>query len=155
MSVSEDRAISFQRICRDHTPVLLEIEQEAYPDPWTPGMFGQEIVGPNSHFYVAERAGEIIGYAGFWLLLQEAHVTKVTVARPYRGQGLGITLMEYITGRAVELGANTMRLEVRASNTTAQRLYRSLNFVEAGVRKNYYARAGEDALVMVRDLSVV
>jgi len=155
MSVSEERAVSFQRICRDHTEALLAIEQEAYPDPWTPGMFGQEIIGPNSHFYVAERAGEIIGYAGFWLLLDEAHVTKVTVAEAYRGQGLGVVLMDYITERAIALGAKTMRLEVRASNAPAQRLYSGLNFAQAGVRKNYYARAGEDAVVMVRDLTLV
>jgi len=77
------------------------------------------------------------------------------VAQAYRGQGLGVVLMDYITERAIALGAKTMRLEVRASNAPAQRLYSGLGFAQAGVRKNYYARAGEDAVVMVRDLTLV
>jgi len=155
MSVSEEHALEYQRLSRDHLDAILRLERASYPDPWTPGMFGQEIVGPNSHFFVAYRAGEIVGYAGFWLLLDEAHITKITVAEQHRRRGLGTVLMEFLSQRAIALGARTMRLEVRASNTAAQRLYHSLSFAEAGVRKNYYARVGEDALVMVRNLVVL
>lgn len=152
MSISEDRAVGYVRLCRDHVDRILAIEQEAYRDPWTPGMFSQEISGSASHFYVVQREDTIIGYGGFWMLLDEAHITKITVATPFRGQGFGSDLLDFLIGRARVLGATAIRLEVRTTNLAAQQLYERAGFQEVGIRKGYYARSGEDALVMVKYL---
>jgi ribosomal-protein-alanine N-acetyltransferase len=152
MSISEDRAVAYVRLCSDHVDTVLAMEQESYPDPWTQGMFCQEIVGSASSFYVVLRDGEIVGYGGFWLLLDEAHITKITVRPDLRGQGHGQELLDFLMGRAREQGAVSMRLEVRYSNHAAQGLYRANGFYEVGIRKGYYARSGEDAIVMVKSL---
>jgi len=152
MSVSEEHAVAYVRICRDHLPALVAMEEASYPDPWNLGMFTQEITGQSSHFYVALRDGEMVGYAGFWLLLDEAHITKITVAGNERRRGHGQALLEFLMDRARALDAKTVRLEVRASNAAARGLYQRNGFQEVGVRKGYYARAGEDAVVMVKNL---
>lgn len=152
MSISEERAVAYVRICRDHLPELNAMEQASYPDPWTEGMFQQEITGESSHFYIALRDGEMLGYAGFWLLLDEAHITKITVDRAHRGLGHGQAFLEFLMTRARALGAETIRLEVRQSNAVARQLYSRNGFDEVGVRKGYYARSAEDAIVMVKNL---
>jgi ribosomal-protein-alanine N-acetyltransferase len=152
MSISEDRAVGYVRLCRDHIERLLVLEQESYRDPWTPGMFFQELTTGSSHFFVVQRDEEIIGYGGFWMLLDEAHITKITIAEPFRKQGLGSELLDFLIGRARVLGAKAVRLEVRTSNEAARRLYYGHGFEDVGVRKGYYARSGEDALVMVKYL---
>lgn len=152
MSISEDRAVAYVRLCSDHLNAVFAMEQASYPDPWTQGMFCQEIVGSASHFFVVLRGEEVLGYGGFWLLLDEAHITKITVKESLRGQGYGQDLLDFLIGQARALGATSMRLEVRYSNHAAQRLYHNNGFYEVGIRKGYYARSGEDALVMVKSL---
>ncbi len=152
MSISEDRAVAYVRLCSDHVKDVLAMEQASYPDPWNEGMFTQEIIGSASHFFVVVRDGEVLGYGGFWLLLDEAHITKITIAEHLRGQGYGKELLDFLVGQSRLHGALSMRLEVRYSNTAAQVLYRNNGFNEVGIRKGYYARSGEDAIVMVKSL---
>ena len=73
----------------DLLPRLQVIEDEAYPEPWTTGMFREEMRNKNSYFYVAYDAETLVGYAGFWLLIDDAHVTTVTTRHDLRGQGYG------------------------------------------------------------------
>jgi ribosomal-protein-alanine N-acetyltransferase len=152
MSISEQAALRFERITREHIAQLLPIEHEAYPDPWTQGMFRQEIESRNSHFYILHLGEEIVGYGGFWLILDEAHVTKVTVAEAHRGQGYGRRLMEYLLERSAWLGGASIRLEVREQNEPALQLYTSVGFQRVGLRKGYYAKTNENAVVMFRNL---
>lgn len=154
MSVSRETALCFERLRMDHIAALLEIEAEAYPDPWTFGMFQQEITNHTSRFYVAFAENLLVGYAGFWLVADEVHITKVTVGAACRGQGYGRELVQYLLDTGAELGGTVARLEVRESNATARRLYEQLGFQVVGVRKGYYARCQEAALVMMKDIGV-
>jgi ribosomal-protein-alanine N-acetyltransferase len=144
--------LQFMRIKHQHIDAIYEIEQEAYPEPWTRNMFRQEVQSPLSYFYVAFLGDEIVGYVGFWRALDEAHITSVTVRQEYRGRGFGKILVEYIIAVARELGLLSATLEVRASNHVAQHLYTKMGFHQIGRRTRYYSKTGEDALVMARDI---
>lgn len=153
MSVLPHIDLRLERLRSEHIPVLLAIEQEAYPDPWTSGMFEQEITNATSRFYVAYAGSEITGYAGYWLVFEEVHITKVTVAQPHRNRGLGCALLSELLDISFREGGRIARLEVRESNLPARRLYERLGFTLVGVRKDYYARSREAAIVMVKELS--
>ncbi|MBI2952904.1 MAG: ribosomal protein S18-alanine N-acetyltransferase [Chloroflexi bacterium] len=92
--------------------------------------------------------GTLAGYAGLWLMLDEAHITTIAVRPQLRGQGIGELLLIGLADTAIALGAKYLTLEVRVSNTVAQNLYRKFGFHEEGVRKRYYSDNGEDALIM-------
>ncbi len=130
----------------------MQIEVEAYPEPWTEGMFREEARSYRSHFYVMKLGEQLIGYGGFWLVLDEAHVTSVTVCKAYRGQGYGRRLLTFLLESAIDAGARMATLEVRVSNVNARGLYVSMGFRPVGLRKNYYPKTGEDAIVMLKDL---
>lgn len=93
----------------------------------------------------------IVGYAGIWVMTDEAHVTTIASHPDVRGQGVGEFLLVALIHRGIEVGARWMTLEVRASNAVAQGLYRKYTFKEMGVRRRYYSDNGEDALVMWTD----
>src|ERR1700716_2579798 len=93
----------------------------------------------------------IVGYAGIWVMTDEAHVTTIASAPTTRGRGVGEFLLVALMHRGIEVGARWMTLEVRASNSVAQNLYRKYTFKEMGVRRRYYSDNGEDALVMWTD----
>ena len=90
----------------------------------------------------------ITGFAGFWIMAGEAHITSLAVRRPHRRQGIGELLLISVINLAAELNARILTLEVRASNTTAQRLYSKYGFTRAGLRRNYYIDDKEDAVIM-------
>jgi ribosomal-protein-alanine N-acetyltransferase len=92
--------------------------------------------------------GQVAGYCGFWLILDEAHITNIAVHPEFRGKGYGKRLLQYVMERARRLGALKMTLEVRVSNHVAQSLYEKMGFVRSGVRKGYYTDNKEDALIM-------
>jgi [ribosomal protein S18]-alanine N-acetyltransferase len=98
-----------------------------------------------------ERAQRVVGYAGLWLMVDEAHVTSIAVASAYRGLGIGELLFLSLVDISRSIGAQYMTLEVRVSNTLAQNLYRKFGFKETGVRRRYYSDNNEDALIMWSD----
>ncbi len=144
--------LRFERLRAEHFRTLYQIEQESYPDPWSHGMFLQEITNRSSFFYVTYRGEELVGYGGFWLVVDEAHITKVTVTPAFRRQGLGRRIMDFLLRQGKAMGATYARLEVREHNPAARNLYDDMGFQIVGERKGYYARSNETAIVMVKTL---
>ncbi len=105
--------------------------------------FGAEIPPPPKEY--------IIGIAGFWVMVDEAHITTIAVRNAYRRQGMGERLLIAVTEMAAELKANVVTLEVRASNKQAQALYDKYGFQIVGTRRAYYTDNGEDAVLMTTD----
>jgi ribosomal-protein-alanine N-acetyltransferase len=95
-----------------------------------------------------EELRSIVGYAGIWVMTDEAHVTTIASHPEARGRGVGELLLVALIHRSLEIGARWMTLEVRASNLAAQALYGAFGFEAAGRRPRYYTDDGEDALVM-------
>ena len=93
----------------------------------------------------------MLGYCGFWIAAQEAHVSTIAVDPKYRGEGIGQLLLITAIEKALELNATLVSLEVRVSNSVAQNLYRKYGFKAAGRRPRYYSDNREDALIMTAD----
>ena len=90
----------------------------------------------------------IVGYAGLWLMVDEAHVTTIGVHPDHRGRAVGELLFLGLVDIAQQMRAFRMTLEVRVSNLSAQALYQKYGLENAGVRKRYYSDNGEDAYIM-------
>jgi ribosomal-protein-alanine N-acetyltransferase len=90
----------------------------------------------------------IVGYAGLWLMVDEAHVTTIGVHPEHRGHGAGELLFLGLIDVAWQIKATRVTLEVRVSNTGAQALYRKYGLEVAGLRRRYYSDNGEDAYIM-------
>lgn len=132
-----------------HLKQVLVIEQACYTLPWSVNIFYQELVGnPNALYYTAMAGEQVVGYAGIWLILDEAHVTNIAVAPEWRRRGVAKRLMEHLLQNSLNQGVNRITLEVRRTNLAAQKLYESFGFVAAGVRKGYYSDNNEDGLIM-------
>ncbi len=99
----------------------------------------------------APDANSIIGFAGLWLMVDEAHITTIAMHPNYRGKGLGEFMLVNLIDIAYDIGANWVTLEVRVSNHVAQNLYRKYSFHEKGLRQRYYSDNQEDALIMWTD----
>jgi [ribosomal protein S18]-alanine N-acetyltransferase len=90
----------------------------------------------------------IAGFAGLWLMVEEAHVTTIGVAPAHRGRHVGELLFLTMLDIAMEVGAAWLTLEVRVSNTVAQNLYQKYGLHVSGRRRQYYSDNGEDAYLM-------
>ena len=128
------------------------VECDVFTSPWPKNLFEKELEMEFSTYLIIEHEGVICAYAGFWFIIDEAQVTNIAVRKAYQGKGIGRQLVEALIFEAVVKGADSMFLEVRASNERAQVLYKSLGFTEYGIRNAYYADNGEDAMLMRKDL---
>jgi ribosomal-protein-alanine N-acetyltransferase len=90
----------------------------------------------------------LVGMAGIWMMVDEAHIVTIAVRRSHRHQGLGEWLLISLIELSRKLRAKYVTLEVRESNRTAQALYEKYGFTRAGTRRKYYSDNGEDALIM-------
>ena len=124
------------------------IEEATFATPWSRKSIEAELTNGCARYLVARAEGEVVGYAGMWLVIDEAHITNVAVRADMRGQGLGRQLMGRLIQLAADSGMIWMTLEVRRSNKVAQNLYRSFGFIDVGYRKRYYEDNQEDALLM-------
>ena len=142
-------AYTIRRMNLGDVPQVSALEAAAFADPWPEQSFADEMVKNKcARYLVAEEDGEVIAYAGAWIILGEAHITNIAVKEQARGRGVGTAVTAALMQYAANLGVRYMTLEVRRGNAAAQAMYRKLGFAELGVRKRYYAN-GEDALLMV------
>jgi ribosomal-protein-alanine N-acetyltransferase len=93
----------------------------------------------------------LVGIAGFWIMVDEAHITTLATRNAYRRQGIGERLLLQIIEMAAGLHADVVTLEVRVSNKQAQALYEKYGFRKVGTRRAYYTDNGEDAVIMTTD----
>lgn len=138
--------IELRPMSRSDLPAALAIERAVYPEPWPAKVFTEEIAGPHRSYIVATEADEVVGYAGFVKLGDDAHITTITVTDDQQGRGIGTELMLALVDQALEAGAENLTLEVRVSNDRAQALYRRFGLAPVGIRRQYYQ--SEDALIM-------
>lgn len=140
-------------------PAVLEIDRLSFALPWPERSYRFELSeNPAAHLMVAEMGRvnhrAVVGYVGFWLIVDEAHISTIAVDPGWRSQGIGELMLGHTLVAARNLGADMATLEVRASNEAAINLYRKFGFQVVGRRAAYYRDNEEDALLMtLADLS--
>jgi len=133
----------------DDIDEVVEIEKLSFTTPWSREAFVGEVTKNScARYIVAEVDKKVVGYAGFWVVLDEGHITNIAVHPEYRGKGIGSRLMEGLIDLAKKNGITSMTLEVRESNLVAQNLYKKFGFKALGRREGYYQDNNEDAIVM-------
>jgi len=134
----------------------MAIERAAFKHPWSTELFARELEHDWSTVLVAQEPSRqgprIVGFIIFWLVHDEIHVLNVATDPAERGRGIARTLLDECLAQGKAKGARLATLEVRRSNDAALRLYDRYGFRRVGVRPNYYADEGEDAIVMLLDL---
>ncbi|HEX9259339.1 MAG TPA: ribosomal protein S18-alanine N-acetyltransferase [Acidimicrobiales bacterium] len=134
---------------RRHLRSVLRIEDQVYPRPWTHGVFMGELgTHDGTRCYIVARVGtKLVGYAGFLVSMEDAHVTNIAVDPAWQRRQIGTRLLVTLAREARLRGCRNMTLEVRVSNRPAQAMYQRFGFAPAGVRAKYYENI-EDAIVM-------
>ncbi len=152
-------ASAFRRMREEDLARVGEIERSGFAHPWSEELLRRELSHAWSVTLVAvdaapDAAGRevILGFIVFWLVHDEVHVLNIAVAREARRRGIGRALMLEASAEGRRRGARLATLEVRRSNYPAIELYRALGYRQIGVRPNYYADEGEDAIVMLAEL---
>lgn len=134
----------------DDIEQVAALEQCCFTVPWSKSAFEDEMANEMAVYFVAKQHGACIGYAGFWNVAGEGHITNVAVLPQWRQKGAGSLLIETLIKQARVLSLWLLTLEVRQSNQPAQRLYEKYGFEKIGVRKHYYSDTKEDAWIMTK-----
>jgi len=136
----------------DDLPQVHAIERASFSVPWPDDAYRNELTTNRLASYVVARAdGAVVGFAGLWVMVDEAHVTTFAVDPRWRGRGVGQRLLIALLDIAVARRAREATLEVRLSNMPARRLYEKYGFRPVGLRPRYYSDNSEDALIMTTD----
>ena len=138
---------------RSHIPQIVQLEQTCFSVPWTENMLTDALFDPQASFIVAEDdEGNVVGYAGLHVVLDEGYIDHVAVEPDARRHGVGSALLEVFC-RFGAANLAFLTLEVRASNEAAIGLYEKHGFHRAGLRPGYYQKPKEDAVIMTREFS--
>jgi ribosomal-protein-alanine N-acetyltransferase len=128
------------------------IERASFRTPWPPNAYRSELeTNRLANYLVARADGEIVGYGGMWLMVDEAHITTFAVHPAWRRQRIGERLLLAFLDLAIARQAHEATLEVRLSNLPARRLYEKYGFRPVGLRPRYYSDDNEDALIMTTE----
>ncbi|WP_047552712.1 ribosomal protein S18-alanine N-acetyltransferase [Methylotenera sp. G11] len=142
-------AYQFRPMIESDIDAIMQIEPYIYSHPWSRGNFSDSLVSGYSAWVLLDGA-QIIGYSLMMMVLDEAHLLNLSIAKAYQKQGLGRLLLEHMIAIAKRQNAANMFLEVRPSNISAIALYENMGFNEMAIRRGYYpAHNGrEDAVLM-------
>ena len=132
-------------------PAVAALERQCFSVPWSENALQEELENENARFFVAEVCGEVCGYTGVHIILDEGYLCNLAVDSKVRRSGVGAALMNAAIGCCKQSGCAFLSLEVRPSNTAAVRLYEKLGFTPRGERRGFYEKPAEDARIMTLD----
>ncbi|MHB8512562.1 MAG: ribosomal protein S18-alanine N-acetyltransferase [Actinomycetota bacterium] len=145
----DPQEVTITHMKRRHVRDVLAIERLVYPRPWSAALFFSELAQKGSRTYlIATIDDEVVAYGGLMCHMDEGHITTLAVHPDCQHSGIGSRILYALASDAREREMRTLALEVRVGNWPAQRLYSWFGFRPVGIRRNYYAETGEDALVM-------
>lgn len=141
--------LAIEEMTADNIPDMAELENKCFTDPWTVKGFESDYYNNDtSKFFIALADDKLIGYIGFYSVLDEAYITKVAVAYEFRRQKIASKLMEKVISECKKNKASFLSLEVRVSNQAAISLYEMFGFEKVGERRDFYSSPRENAAVM-------
>jgi [ribosomal protein S18]-alanine N-acetyltransferase len=147
----------------DDVDRVLAIEEASSVQPWTSGIFADELRDSVNRSYrvatvfpllvpcaVANEVSveQVVGFCGLLLQFDEGHITNIAIDPKHRRNGYGARLLLDTVQIAISQKLRALTLEVRVSNVSARLLYQRFGFAPVGVRPKYYKVGNEDALIM-------
>lgn len=124
------------------------MEAACFSMPWSKKSFEENLNRSDAVYVVARDGDKVLGYCGAYVILNEADINQVAVEPLHRKKGVGGKMLAALLDKLGKAGADAVTLEVRKSNEVAIALYESMGFVTEGIRKNFYEKPVEDALIM-------
>ena len=153
--MTKDSAVHIRRMSLDDIDSVVLIDRTSFSMPWSEQFYRSELNDNSAaHLYVivnGDGVQDVVGYLGFWFIVDEAHISTFAVHPGYRRNGYGRRLLTHALLQASGLGAAMVSLEVRASNLAALGLYETFGFGVTARKTGYYQDNGEDALFMILD----
>ena len=140
--------IRIRKMLLTDVPQVCEIERRTFSIPWSEKAFEDSLKLPHALFVVACLGEQILGYCGLYQVFNEGDITNIAVSLEYRGMGIAGKLLEAIFIYSEERGIEAFTLEVRESNVPAIHLYSKYGFEKVGLRKNFYEKPKEHAVIM-------
>lgn len=131
-----------------HIKAVAKIERICFSEPWSEDSLKDEFNNKDSYFTVALNGDTVLGYMGFLNILGEGYITNIAVLPEYRGNRIGYALLKNSLDTAKNMNMDFLTLEVRESNITALNLYEKSGFLKVGLRKNFYSKPSENAVLM-------
>ncbi len=127
---------------------LAEIDRLCFSEPWSERAFSDAFGNSLYCFIVAMNNGKAVGYVGMMTVEGASDITNIAVLPSFRRRGIARELLSLIIQKARKLGSSVLQLEVRQGNIGALSLYRSMGFSFDGIRRGYYRKPSEDAVLM-------
>lgn len=124
------------------------MEAACFSMPWSKKSFEENLNRSDAVYVVARDGDKVLGYCGAYVILNEADINQVAVDPLHRKKGVGGKMLAALLEKLRKAGTDAVTLEVRKSNEAAIALYESMGFVTEGIRKNFYEKPVEDALIM-------
>lgn len=126
---------------------MFEIEQACIADPWSMAAFESSFSANGALFFVAEaESGEVCGFVTANAVLDEISIYNIAVKEGFRRLGIASALISELE----KSEPYRIDLEVRKSNASAIALYEKCGFEQVGMRKNFYAKPTENAVLMTK-----
>lgn len=136
-----------------HTEQIAVIENLCFSVPWSKQSLDEELDNPNAHFLCAHIQEKVLGYIGVIEIAGEADITNVAVHPDFRRMKIGSLLLESAEKGAINRNCTCINLEVRESNIPAINLYSGNGYKSVGIRKNFYEKPTENAVLMTKFLN--
>ena len=140
--------ITLREITPDDSAALFKLSEKVFSSVWSEKSFFNDSKNPDAIYVLAFSDGVLVGYASYLKVLDEAQITNVAVLEKFRRQKIATKMFEFLIKKAISQKISFMSLEVRSQNAAAISIYKKFGFIKVGLRKNYYQKPEDDAILM-------
>ena len=134
-------------MAREDVEAVANLEAQV-SSPWNISLISSELNYASSFAFIAEAAGEVVGWCCCRYASTEAELLKITVAVNWRRRSVATRLLNTLERKLRAMSVASLDLEVRSKNVSAAAFYGQAGFTVTGRRINYYSQPRDDALLL-------
>ena len=126
----------------DYIEQIFNLEKEIFKNSAFNKSYMETLIkGDNSFIYTYITDNKVCGYLMVLDSIDVYEILAIATVKEYRNKGIAQELLDKIKTKDIFL-------EVRESNQIAINFYKKNNFKEISIRKNYYSKPNENAIIM-------
>ncbi len=144
--------MDYIKLTEEYVKAAAELEAANLDTHWSAAQIGDVMDRDDTLYLIAVEGGKLCAVASCVFSAYEAMIENIAVCREHRRKGVAFALLSLIEKEAARRGLESVSLEVASRNRSAVLLYEKAGFFKAGVRKGFYRKQNDDALVMIKEI---
>tara|TARA_B100000902_G_scaffold33506_1_gene40187 strand:+ start:312 stop:758 length:447 start_codon:yes stop_codon:yes gene_type:complete len=143
---------NIEEIVLEDADEIYEIENKSFKYSWSISQINSELIREKNYNICIKENNKLLAYAFCRIEVDFLEIMKIATTELLRRKGLANLIISKLNDFCIRREINKIFLDVNSNNFAAINFYRKNGFKTDSIRKKYYQKSNEDAILMSKKI---